>query len=76
MESQTRSPVTPETGQWGSRVGRGTDNWSQTFLTRGSLKYMSLRSSMVNQRFLKPSVCCGSGGWEAVSSLKAFLCPS
>lgn len=29
-------------------------------LTRGSLKYMSLRSSMVNQRFRKPSVCCGS----------------
>jgi hypothetical protein len=23
---------------------------------------MSLRSSMVNQRFRKPSVCCGSGG--------------
>lgn len=29
-------------------------------LTRGSLKYMSLRSSMVNQRFRKPSVCWGS----------------
>lgn len=27
-------------------------------LTRGSLKYMSLRSSMVNHRFLNPSVCC------------------
>lgn len=32
----------------------------QLSLTRGSLKYMSLRSSMVNQRFRKPSVCCGS----------------
>lgn len=26
-------------------------------LTRGSLKYMSRRSSMVNHRFLNPSVC-------------------
>ncbi len=31
-----------------------------SFNTSGSLKYMSLRSSMVNHLFLKPSVCCGT----------------
>lgn len=32
---------------------------SDVWLTKGSLKYISLRWSRVNQRFLKGSVCCG-----------------
>lgn len=31
-----------------------------SFNTSGSLKYMSLLSSIVNHLFLKPSVCCGT----------------
>lgn len=39
---------------------RPLEDWDRiwSLLTRGSLKYMSRRSSMVNHLFLKPSVCC------------------
>lgn len=42
------------------RSQQKSQRWRELDYTKGSLKYISRRSSIVNHLFLKPSVCCAS----------------